>query len=104
MREVFISGDKPRRVFLKLAAGAVVAGGFGLAARAQDKIRPGAGDALIVVDVQRCFTKGGSLAVPDGDAVVPVINALAKKFANVVLTQDWHTPGHISFASSHAGT
>ncbi len=39
----------------------------------------------------------------DGDKVVPVINAIAKKFADVVMTQDWHTPGHISFASSHSG-
>ena len=71
--------------------------------RAQAKIATSKTDALIVVDVQRCFTKGGSLAVPDGDAVVPLINDIAKKFANVVLTQDWHTPGHVSFASSHPG-
>jgi len=58
---------------------------------------------LIVVDVQNCFLPGGSLAVKDGDQVVPVINRIAAKFAHVVLTQDWHTPGHISFASSHAG-
>jgi nicotinamidase/pyrazinamidase len=74
-----------------------------LRASAQSKITAGESDALIVVDVQRCFTKGGSLAVPDGDAVVPLINTIAKKFANVVLTQDWHTPGHVSFASSHPG-
>jgi nicotinamidase/pyrazinamidase len=60
-------------------------------------------DALIVVDVQNCFTKGGSLAVPNGDDVVPLINTIAKQFRNVIITQDWHTPGHISFASSHAG-
>lgn len=59
--------------------------------------------ALIVVDVQNDFCPGGALAVPDGDAVVPVINALAGRFAHVVLTQDWHPAGHISFASSHAG-
>lgn len=58
---------------------------------------------LLVIDVQNCFLPGGSLAVKDGDQVVPVINNLAKKFANVVMTQDWHTPGHISFASSHPG-
>ena len=58
---------------------------------------------LLVIDVQNCFLPGGSLAVKDGDKVVPVINALAKKFAHVVMTQDWHTPGHASFASSHAG-
>jgi nicotinamidase/pyrazinamidase len=59
--------------------------------------------ALLVIDVQNCFLPGGSLAVKDGDQVIPVINRLAKGFANVVLTQDWHTAGHISFASAHAG-
>lgn len=59
--------------------------------------------ALLVIDVQNCFLPGGSLAVKEGDQVVPVINRLAKAFANVVLTQDWHTAGHISFASAHAG-
>jgi nicotinamidase/pyrazinamidase len=58
---------------------------------------------LIVVDVQNDFCPGGALAVADGDAVVPVINALARRFEHVVLTQDWHPAGHISFASSHAG-
>ncbi len=58
---------------------------------------------LVVVDVQVCFLPGGSLAVKDGEQVIPVINRIAKGFANVVLTQDWHTPGHISFASSHPG-
>lgn len=60
-------------------------------------------DVLIVVDVQNCFTKGGSLAVPKGDEVVPVINRIARSFANVVMTQDWHTAKHVSFASQHAG-
>ena len=59
--------------------------------------------ALLVIDVQNCFLPGGSLAVKDGDQVVTVINGIAKAFANVVMTQDWHTPGHISFASSHGG-
>ncbi len=59
--------------------------------------------ALLVIDVQNCFLPGGSLAVKDGDQVVPVINKIARAFANVVMTQDWHTPGHISFASSHSG-
>jgi nicotinamidase/pyrazinamidase len=72
-------------------------------ARAQTKITPGPDTALIVVDVQNCFTPGGSLAVSQGDEIIPLINRLAKAFQNVVLTQDWHTPGHISFASSHAG-
>ncbi len=59
--------------------------------------------ALLVIDVQNCFLPGGSLAVKDGEQVIPVINRLAKGFANVVLTQDWHTPGHTSFASVHPG-
>jgi nicotinamidase/pyrazinamidase len=70
---------------------------------AQSKITPGPDTALIVVDVQNCFTPGGSLAVNKGDEIIPLINRLAKAFQNVVLTQDWHTAGHVSFASSHAG-
>ncbi|MDJ1158920.1 bifunctional nicotinamidase/pyrazinamidase [Chelatococcus sp. SYSU_G07232] len=66
-------------------------------------IKPGESDALLVVDVQNGFVPGGNLPVPEGDAVVPVINALAKRFAHVILTQDWHPPGHSSFASSHPG-
>jgi len=60
-------------------------------------------DILIVVDVQNDFCPGGGLAVPEGDAVVPVVNALARRFRHVVLTQDWHTAGHASFASSYPG-
>ncbi|WP_022836617.1 bifunctional nicotinamidase/pyrazinamidase [Salisaeta longa] len=59
--------------------------------------------ALLVVDVQNDFCPGGALAVPNGDAVVPVINDLAAAFDHVVLTQDWHPAGHQSFASSHDG-
>ncbi len=59
--------------------------------------------ALVVVDVQNDFCPGGALAVPDGDAVVPGINALMEDFATVVLTQDWHPPRHGSFASEHPG-
>lgn len=59
--------------------------------------------ALIVVDVQNDFCPGGRLAVARGDEVVPVINALARRFANIILTQDWHPAGHSSFASSHQG-
>jgi nicotinamidase/pyrazinamidase len=58
-------------------------------------------DALLVIDVQNDFMPGGNLAVPNGDAIVPVINTLAKKFDHVILTQDWHPPRHISFASTH---
>jgi nicotinamidase/pyrazinamidase len=58
---------------------------------------------LLVVDVQNDFCPGGSLAVPDGDAVVPLVNALGRRFRHVVLTQDWHPAGHASFASSHPG-
>jgi nicotinamidase/pyrazinamidase len=64
---------------------------------------PGTGDVLLVIDVQNDFCPGGALAVPDGDAVVPVINRLAGAFDHVLLTQDWHPAGHTSFASSHAG-
>lgn len=60
-------------------------------------------DVLIVVDVQNDFCPGGALAVPRGDEVVPIINRLAARFRNVVLTQDWHPRGHFSFASSHPG-
>jgi nicotinamidase/pyrazinamidase len=58
---------------------------------------------LLVVDVQHDFLPGGELAVADGDEVIPVINRIALRFDNVLLTQDWHSPGHISFASSHPG-
>jgi nicotinamidase/pyrazinamidase len=58
---------------------------------------------LIVTDIQNDFLPGGALAVADGDAIVPMVNALAKRFANVVITQDWHPAHHISFASSHPG-
>lgn len=58
---------------------------------------------LIVVDVQNDFCRGGALAVPRGDEIIPIINSLAARFRNVVLTQDWHPRGHSSFASSHPG-
>jgi nicotinamidase/pyrazinamidase len=62
-----------------------------------------ADEALIVVDVQNDFCPGGALAVAGGDEIVPLVNELIAHFQHVVLTQDWHTPGHSSFASSHAG-
>lgn len=63
----------------------------------------GDSDLLLVVDVQNDFCPGGTLAVPRGDEVVPVINRLAERFSHVVLTQDWHPAGHHSFASTHRG-
>jgi len=60
-------------------------------------------DVLLIIDVQSDFCPGGALAVPQGDAIVPAINRLARSFAHVVLTQDWHPSGHASFASSHPG-
>ena len=66
-------------------------------------LKPNESDVLLVVDVQNGFLPGGSLAVADGDAIVPLINRLAPRFANIVITQDWHTPDHISFASQHPG-
>ncbi|HWT30995.1 MAG TPA: bifunctional nicotinamidase/pyrazinamidase [Propylenella sp.] len=59
--------------------------------------------ALIVVDVQNDFCPGGALAVSGGDEVVAPINRLIERFDNVILTQDWHTPDHSSFASRHSG-
>jgi len=63
-------------------------------------------DALLIIDVQNDFCPavngvGGALAVPEGDKVIPIINALAQKFDHVILTQDWHPTGHISFATTH---
>ena len=58
---------------------------------------------LIIVDAQYGFMPGGGLAVADGDAIVPVINRIVPRFANVVLTQDWHPADHISFAANHPG-
>ena len=60
-------------------------------------------DALIVIDVQNDFCPGGALAVAEGDAIIPRINALAPRFPLVVLTQDWHPADHASFAANHAG-
>jgi nicotinamidase/pyrazinamidase len=60
-------------------------------------------DVFVVIDVQNCFMPGGSLAVKEGDQIVPLINRLAKSFKHVVLTQDWHTADHVSFASQHPG-
>jgi len=68
-----------------------------------EKITPGEQDVLLVVDVQNDFCPGGALAVPRGDEVAPLVSRLARCFRHVVLTQDWHPPGHRSFASTHSG-
>ena len=95
-----------RRRFLFAGSAFAAAAGFGAYAFAQAqaaKIKIDAMSVLVVVDVQNCFLPGGSLAVGKGEEVIPIINKLGKDFANVVMTQDWHTPGHVSFASSHPG-
>lgn len=63
----------------------------------------GADEVLLAVDVQYDFMPGGALAVARGDEIVPVVNRLAREFSHVVLTQDWHPRGHVSFAANHAG-
>jgi nicotinamidase-related amidase len=65
--------------------------------------RPRQTDILVVVDVQKDFCPGGALAVPQGDAIVPLVNRFAAAFPHVVLTQDWHPRDHRSFASAHPG-
>src|SRR5205085_10101729 len=79
----------------------------GLAARSAQaqngSVRPIDTDVLIVVDMQYDFLPGGALEVKKGDEIIAPINALARKFDKVILTQDWHTKNHISFASTHAG-
>jgi nicotinamidase/pyrazinamidase len=95
-----------RRSVLKAFAGAgvsVIAGGASRVFAAAQLV-PDAHSALIVVDVQNCFITGGTLAVAHGEDVVPVINRIAPAFSNVIMTQDWHTPGHVSFASAHPGS
>src|SRR5215831_15953584 len=93
-----------RRLMLRTFAGLGLIGAGGLVSFARAAaIKPAADSALIVVDVQNCFIPGGTLPVNKGDEIVPIINAMAKKFENIVITQDWHTPGHTSFASAHAG-
>ncbi|AMV47829.1 bifunctional nicotinamidase/pyrazinamidase [Paraburkholderia caribensis] len=99
-----------RRTLLKLAAAAAVTGGFGVAGTASKAVtgqalKPGDDSVMIVVDMQNDFLPGGSLsAAKGGDDIIPLINRLGTVFPNIVVTQDWHPAGHISFASSHAGT
>ena len=94
-----------RRRFAQALGGTLALGVIGGATRPAFAagIRPGDTDVFLVIDMQNCFIPGGSLAVKEGDAIVPLINKIAKSFKHVVLTQDWHTPDHISFASQHAG-
>src|SRR5262249_32567331 len=94
-----------RRELLTCATGTLVLARLGglRGAPAPGQIKPGAQDVLLVIDVQNCFVPGGSLPVKEGDQIIPLVNRLGRAFTNVVLTQDWHTPGHISFASSHPG-
>lgn len=60
-------------------------------------------DVLLAVDIQNDFCSGGSLAVPDGDAVIDPVRRCMQCFEHIILTQDWHTPHHLSFASAHPG-
>jgi nicotinamidase/pyrazinamidase len=97
--------DLSRREAVLITSAALAANGVGWD-RAEGEtmsVKPGAEDVFIVVDVQNDFLPGGALAVKNGDQVIAPINALGRKFFNVVQTQDWHTKGHISFASAHSG-
>jgi nicotinamidase/pyrazinamidase len=92
-----------RRDFLRSAmAGALVAA---MASRVQAqaaRTKPGPRDVLLVVDIQNDFMPGGALPVNEGDTIIPLVNTLAAGFQHVILTQDWHTPSHVSFASFHS--
>ncbi len=92
-----------RRTLLKAMYGTGLLAATTSPSFAAGKIKPDGKSALIVVDVQNCFVTGGTLPVKGGEEVVPVINKLAGAFENIVVTQDWHTKGHASFASTHAG-
>jgi nicotinamidase/pyrazinamidase len=93
----------PNRRAVLLTGAGLLSAGVPWCALAAPKIKPDDRSALIVVDVQNCFVTGGTLPVAKGEEVVPLVNRLSKAFTNVVLTQDWHTPGHASFASTHKG-
>ena len=91
-----------RRLILKTLSTVALGAGSWRAWAAQS-ITPDASSALIVVDVQNCFITGGTLPVKGGEEVVPIINRIAPAFTNIVVTQDWHTQGHASFASTYPG-
>jgi len=76
---------------------------FAAPATAASRVAPRDSDVLVVVDVQNSFVPGGALAVREGDRIVPLVNRIARAFKHVVLTQDWHTRDHVSFASQHPG-
>ena len=92
-----------RRHFLALSVACATLSLPGARAWSAPRMAMRNSDVLVVVDMQNCFMPGGSLAVKEGDQIVPLINRLAKSFKHVVLTQDWHTADHVSFASQHSG-
>ena len=98
-RREFLSGVMAGAAAAGLMARAGEAGAQGMAG----KIKPDDRALLVIVDVQNDFIPGGALPVKEGDQIVPLVNKIAAGFRHVILTQDWHTPGHISFASTHAG-
>ncbi|HEY8615699.1 bifunctional nicotinamidase/pyrazinamidase [Phenylobacterium sp.] len=66
-------------------------------------LNPAPGHVLVIIDPQVDFCPGGALAVPGGDEVMPLVNAIARRFDHVVITQDWHPPTQVSFATNHPG-
>jgi nicotinamidase/pyrazinamidase len=92
-----------RRTLLASSAGSLVLCLMGARLAAASKFPVGESDVFVVVDVQNCFVPGGSLAVKGGDEIVTLVNRLARRFKHVVMTQDWHTADHVSFASQHPG-
>jgi len=102
MKPLLLDSVHSRRDLLRALTWSGAALALPLRARAAG-VKPGAHAALVVVDVQNCFVTGGTLPVTHGEAVVPIINRIAASFETVVMTQDWHTPGHVSFASAHPG-
>jgi nicotinamidase/pyrazinamidase len=60
-------------------------------------------EALLLIDIQKDFLPGGSLAVENGDEIIPVVNNLQENFELVIATRDWHPENHGSFASNHQG-
>src|SRR5258706_1031289 len=92
-----------RRALIGLSAGFIALSLTGMRAWGASKLGLRGSDVFVVVDVQNCLEPAGSRAVRGGDESAPAVNRLAKCFEHVVLTQDWHTPDHVSFASQHPG-